>query len=65
MNARGEDELVIAIQSDRVPEIADLQALHPNFKRFESVRVTAVKEFPRAESGMRKVQRTALRKMVF
>ncbi|HEY8084964.1 MAG TPA: class I adenylate-forming enzyme family protein [Methylophilaceae bacterium] len=65
MNERGEDELVIAIRSDHAPPVSELQELHPNFKRFESVRVAALKEFPRAESGMRKVHRAALRKLVF
>ncbi len=64
LNDRGEEELVIVLQSDHVPAVSDLQALHPNFTRFESVRVAALKEFPRAESGMRKVQRNALRKLV-
>jgi acyl-coenzyme A synthetase/AMP-(fatty) acid ligase len=65
LNEQGETELVIVIQAAAAPAISELQAMHANFKLFESLRIEAVREFPRAQSGMRKIQREALRAQVF
>jgi acyl-coenzyme A synthetase/AMP-(fatty) acid ligase len=65
LNDHGIDEVVIAVQSDREIPQSELDAVSRNFPSFEGVRFAILKEFPRAESGMAKVQRTVLRKIVF
>jgi hypothetical protein len=42
-----------------------LDAVRRDFPGFESVRFLVLAEFPRGETGMAKVRRTALRRLVF
>jgi acyl-coenzyme A synthetase/AMP-(fatty) acid ligase len=65
LNDQGIEELMIAIQSDRELPQSELDAVAGRFASFERVRFAILKEFPRTELGMRKVQRSVLRKLVF
>ncbi|MCE9633968.1 MAG: AMP-binding protein [Methylophilales bacterium] len=65
LNAQGREELVVVIESDRLPPKPDLEAVASEFSTFERVRFSVLKEFPRSEMGTRKIQRSALRKFVF
>lgn len=61
----GEEELVIAIQSDRKLSEAALQPIADAYPTFGRIRFAVLKEFPRTETGMQKVKRHALRQMIF
>jgi acyl-coenzyme A synthetase/AMP-(fatty) acid ligase len=65
LNDDGNEELVIAIESDRDLAVTDLETVNRRFASFDRVRFVLLKEFPRAGTGMRKVQRAVLRKFVF
>lgn len=65
LNENGDEELGIAIQSaNAIPELI-LKSIRSSFASFERVRFVSLKEFPHSDTGMRKVQRTALRQLVF
>jgi long-subunit acyl-CoA synthetase (AMP-forming) len=64
LDDEGHEELVVAIQSDREPGKPQLDAVVRDFASFERVRFVVLKEFPRGDTGMSKVRRTALRRMV-
>jgi len=65
LNENGDEELGIAIQSaNAIPE-STLKTIRSHFASFERVCFVSLKEFPRSDTGMRKVQRAALRKLVF
>jgi acyl-coenzyme A synthetase/AMP-(fatty) acid ligase len=65
LNAAGQDELVIAIKCDREPPKKKIDSISREFGAFEKVRFAFLKEFPRTETGLQKVRRTELRKLVF
>jgi len=74
LNAAGQDELVIAIKSDREPAREKLDSVRREFRNFtvrcelqnfDKVRFTVLTEFPRTNAGTDKVHRAELRKIVF
>lgn len=65
LDDKGNEEFVIAIETDREVEQTKLQAVSREFASFGRVRFVMFKEFPRAETGMRKIQRSTLRKLIF
>jgi acyl-coenzyme A synthetase/AMP-(fatty) acid ligase len=65
MDTDGNEELVIAVQSDREPPQSAGDRIMSQFPHFDRIRFVAVKEFPRTQAGMRKVRRNALRQMIF
>jgi acyl-coenzyme A synthetase/AMP-(fatty) acid ligase len=65
LNALGQEELVIAIQSDEEPPKQKLDSISREFEKFDKVRFSFLKRFPRTETGLEKVRRAELRKMVF
>ena len=71
LNDNGKEELVIAIQSaHEVPRhqleaIAKLEAVARVVAAFGSYRCSTFKDFPRTKTGMSKIQRAVLRKLVF
>lgn len=65
VNAAGQDELVIAIESESEPPKQKLDSITGEFGDFEKVRFSVLREFPRAEAGTKKVRRAALRRLVF
>ena len=63
-DARGNEEVLVAIELDRLPseqEIKTVLAGRPGFDRF---RIAVLKSFPRTQGGMTKVDRLALKKML-
>jgi acyl-coenzyme A synthetase/AMP-(fatty) acid ligase len=60
----GADELIVAIEGDQLPQRELLDRLAKRFDAFERVRFEVLTEFPRTETGMRKVRRAELRKIV-
>lgn len=64
MDDEGEVRVVVAVESDRSFSQAELAASVQGRKGFEDARFVVLKEFPRAATGMRKVNRRELRKLV-
>jgi acyl-coenzyme A synthetase/AMP-(fatty) acid ligase len=71
LNGKGEDELVVAIQSHRdVPRhkldaISRLDVIAGVVAAFGGFRFVILTDFPRTQSGMNKIQRSALRTRLF
>src|SRR5262249_54237625 len=65
LNAAGNEELAVAIESSRQLSRSELEAVTRQCAPFELIRVTVFKEFPREETGTRKTRRSVLRKLVF
>jgi acyl-coenzyme A synthetase/AMP-(fatty) acid ligase len=65
VNVAGQNELVIAIESDSEPTKEKLDSISGEFGEFDKVRFSVLREFPRAEAGTKKVRRVALRKQLF
>ena len=65
LNAAGQVELVIAIKSDNEPSKEKLDSISQEFANFDKVSFSVLSEFPRTETGTRKVRRAELRKVVF
>ena len=65
LNAAGQNELVIAIETDSEPAKEKLNSISGEFGEFDKVRFSVLREFPRTEAGTRKVRRAALRRLVF
>jgi acyl-coenzyme A synthetase/AMP-(fatty) acid ligase len=65
LNAAGNEELAVAIESSRQLSRSELEAVTRQCAPFERIRVTVFNKFPRTETGNRKTQRSVLRKLVF
>ena len=65
INSEGEEEVVIAIESEQWPEKSLLNHLGHEFAQFDQVRFAIVYPFPRTQTGTSKVDRVALRKLIF
>jgi acyl-coenzyme A synthetase/AMP-(fatty) acid ligase len=65
LNAAGQNELVIAIETDREPAKEKLDSIRGEFDEFDKVRFSILREFPRTEAGTKKIRRAALRTLVF
>jgi acyl-coenzyme A synthetase/AMP-(fatty) acid ligase len=65
LSKKGEDELIIAIQSNRGIPRSQLEAIAREFPRFEKVRFFIRPDFPRVATGRRKINRALLKKLVF
>ncbi len=62
---KGEDEIIIAIQSNRVISKSQLEAIAREFPRFEKVRFLVRPDFPRMTTSRRKINRPLLKKLIF
>src|SRR5262245_3205806 len=65
LNAAGNDELAVAIQSVRQFSRSELEPIARRARSFNSVRFIVMNEFPRTETGARKTQRSVLKKLLF
>ena len=65
LNKQGYEELVVAIQSNQEIEKSKLEVVARKFFPSERVRFTIRREFPRTETGMRKIKRALLKKLLF
>jgi acyl-coenzyme A synthetase/AMP-(fatty) acid ligase len=65
INIAGEDEVVIAIESEHWPENSDMNNLGHEFAQFDQVRFALLQPFPRTRTGTSKIDRIALRKLIF
>jgi acyl-coenzyme A synthetase/AMP-(fatty) acid ligase len=65
LNKQGYEEVVVAIQSNRQIEKTKLDGVARKFFPSEKVGFTIHREFPRTETGTRKVKRALLKKLLF
>ncbi len=65
LNKQGYDEVVVAIQSNREIEKTKLESVARKFFSSERVRFSIHREFPRTDTGMRKIKRALLKKILF
>jgi len=63
-NAIGQDELIIAIEARTEVNRDKLEAVTKAFAGFESTRVVYFDQFPRTQTGTRKVRRLALKNQI-
>ena len=60
----GKEELVVAIEANEAPSKLQLEKVTHSFRSFERVRFEVLQEFPQTETGMQKISRTELRKII-
>jgi acyl-coenzyme A synthetase/AMP-(fatty) acid ligase len=60
LNKRGYEQVVVAIQSNQEIEKMELESVARKFFPLERVRFTIHREFPRTETGMRKIKSSYL-----
>jgi acyl-coenzyme A synthetase/AMP-(fatty) acid ligase len=65
LNKQGYEEVVVAIQSNREIEKAKLDNVALKIFPSQRVRFTIHREFPRTETGTRKIKRALLKKLLF
>jgi acyl-coenzyme A synthetase/AMP-(fatty) acid ligase len=65
INARGSTEVVIAIEAERWPEKSKLDHIGREFSQFDNVQFAVIYPFPRTRTGTSKLDRIALRRLVF
>jgi hypothetical protein len=65
LNAAGNEELAVAVQSSRQLSRSELEAVARQCVPFELVRFTVFNEFPRTETGTGKTRRSMLKKQLF
>jgi acyl-coenzyme A synthetase/AMP-(fatty) acid ligase len=65
LNDDGVEEIVVAIQSGRELSQGELNMMRRHLPELTRVRFEVMKSFPRSEAGMKKTQRSVLRRMVF
>src|SRR5262249_45825276 len=65
LNAAGNEELAVAIQSNRQLSRSEVEVVVRRCAPFETVRVMVFNEFPRTETETRKTRRSVLKKLVF
>jgi len=65
LNAAGNEEIAVAVQSSRQLSRSELEAVARQCVPFELVRFTVFNEFPRTETGTGKTRRSMLKKQLF
>jgi acyl-coenzyme A synthetase/AMP-(fatty) acid ligase len=65
LSSKDEEELIIAIQWHHGIPKPKLEAVAAKFPRFERVRFSILREFPRLPGSRRKINRALLKKLVF
>ncbi len=65
INPVGQDEIVVAVESEQPLDPVVLRRLTQYFAKFELVRVAVLREFPRTRTGTAKVNRKELRERLF
>jgi acyl-coenzyme A synthetase/AMP-(fatty) acid ligase len=65
INPLGQDEIVVAVETEQPLDPLALRGVADYFRTFENVRVAVLKEFPRTQTGTAKVDRNELRKQLY
>jgi acyl-coenzyme A synthetase/AMP-(fatty) acid ligase len=64
LNDEGEEELIIALQSEKRPPRDRLDQVKKQFPNFDRVRFACLREFPRTDPGTGKVRRPELKALI-
>lgn len=62
--AEGHEEMIVAVQSQVRPSEGAVERIKARFSGIDRLRVETMAEFPRSDSGTRKVQRSVLKAML-
>ncbi|MFC4441217.1 AMP-binding protein [Caulobacter henricii] len=62
--AEGDEEMIVAVQSQVRPSEGAVERIKARFSGIDRLRVETMAEFPRSDSGTRKVQRSVLKAML-
>jgi acyl-coenzyme A synthetase/AMP-(fatty) acid ligase len=65
VGADGVEELTVVVEADEVPTQAQAARVKATFRMFERIHFKAIKAFPRTTTGLQKIRRLELRKIVF
>lgn len=65
LDAAGQNEITIAMESDRSFTQSEMERLEAELRDYGQVRFAALEEFPVTTTGNRKVNRVALRKLLY
>jgi acyl-coenzyme A synthetase/AMP-(fatty) acid ligase len=65
LTKQGHEEVIVALQSDKLIQKSQLEAAAREFVPTGRVRFSIRKEFPRTETGTRKTKRALLKKLLF
>jgi acyl-coenzyme A synthetase/AMP-(fatty) acid ligase len=65
IDSRGEVEIVVALETSQHPARSALEALNREFTQFDRIQYALYRQFPRTQTGTSKIDRVALRKLVF
>jgi acyl-coenzyme A synthetase/AMP-(fatty) acid ligase len=65
MDDDGQEVLMVAMETDKLPPRAAMEQVAAGFKTFKQVQFRVVKQFPRTVTGLQKIKRIELRQMVF
>jgi acyl-coenzyme A synthetase/AMP-(fatty) acid ligase len=64
LDGDGRDELIIALETERTLTPIENEQILLNYRMYGRIRVVTLPRFPRTETGMQKIRRTDLRKLV-
>jgi acyl-coenzyme A synthetase/AMP-(fatty) acid ligase len=64
LNERGQEELLVAVQSPHPLEPAKIEMIRNQFSDFDSVKIQVLAQFPRTTTGTLKVRRAALKNQI-
>jgi len=65
ITSSGEEEIVIVVEADKWPEKSVLDSLGEKIIQYDRVRFNIVRQFPRTDMDANKINRRALRKLVY
>lgn len=65
VDADGAEELIVVVEADAVPAPGFRETISAGIRTFDRVRFAAVNPFPRTSTGLQKINRAELRRMVF
>ena len=65
LNAAGNEEIAVAVQSSRQLSRSELEVVVRRIRSFNSVRFIVMNEFPRSETGTDRTRRSMLKKQLF
>ena len=65
LDSEGREELVVALETDRETTPVERERIALSYRMYGRIRIVTLKPFPRTDTGMEKIRRTELRKMIF
>ncbi|HWQ08909.1 MAG TPA: hypothetical protein VN436_07375, partial [Holophaga sp.] len=65
INPAGQEEITVAVESERPFSQEEMRSLAARLTSFEQIRIVVCRQFPITRTGTRKVDRVALKKLLF